>query len=104
MAWRTFVAQRAQGIEVVAENLHGDVRPGAGEHVVDAVGNRLSDGDVHPGNEREIPPEGLKKGGFPALAHDQGHIELGGFHPLGVLVELGPSGAPGDGDHLGMRQ
>ena len=59
---------------------------------------------IHAGNERQIPAEGLEKVGFLPLAHDQGHIEFGSFHPLGVLVELSPSGASGHRDHLGMRQ
>ena len=57
--------------------------------MIDAMRNRLSDGDIHARNEREITPEGLKKGGFATVAHDQCHIELGCLYPLGVLVEFG---------------
>ena len=41
---------------------------------------------------------------FPALPHAEGHVQLCGLDPLGVLIELGPARAPGDGDDLWMRQ
>ena len=32
------------------------------------------------------------------------HIELGGFHSLGVLIELRPPGSPCHGDHFRVGQ
>ena len=97
-------AKGAQPIEVFTENLHGDIRPRAGEHVVNAVRDGLPNRDVHARNEREVPAQGVKKRRFTALPHLEGDVKLGGLHPLGVLIELGPAGAPSHRDHLGMGQ
>jgi hypothetical protein len=46
-------AKSPQGGEVVAEDLHRDVRPRARQHVVDAMRDRLADGHVGAGQRRE---------------------------------------------------
>ena len=47
------LAEPPQRAEVVAEHLDGDVRARAGQHVVDAVRDRLADRDVRAGQRRE---------------------------------------------------
>ena len=92
--------QQAQLVEVVAEDFHRHVGPCAGEHVVNAVRNRLADDDVHAGNQREIAAQRLEEFLLGPLLHLQGHINLGRLHALGVLVQLGPALAARHAGHF----
>ena len=66
-----FFAEGTQRVEVLAEDLDGDIRPCARQHVIDAVGNRLPDGDVHAGDEREVPAQGIEEFHFAAALHGE---------------------------------
>jgi hypothetical protein len=83
-------AEPAQLPEIRPEDLDRDVRARPGEHVIDAVADRLADRDVRAGQHGE----GLAKSRQQLLLLDVGaqrHVELGRVHALRVLVELGPS-------------
>ena len=92
--------QAPQHREVGAEDLDRQVGLAARDHVVDAVADRLPEGDLGAGDGGH----GLAHLGEqlllgPALAqHD---LHLGGVDPLDVLVPLGPAGAAARRDHLG---
>ena len=96
--------QQAQLVEVVAEDLDGDVGAGAGEHVVNAVGDGLADDDVHAGNEGEVAAQRLEQFLFGPLPHLQGHVNFGGLDALGVFVQLGAALAAGDAGDFGMGE
>ena len=96
--------QQAQLIEVVAENLHRHVGPCAGQHVVNAVRNRLADDDVHAGKEGEITPQRLKQFLLGPLLHLQGHVNLRRLDALGVFVQLGAALASRHAGYLRMRE
>ena len=101
---RRLFAEAAQHREIVAEYLDGHIGPRARQHVVDAMRDRLADGDVGAGHERQ-PLSNLVEHDLarpPALA--QPHVYLGRLHPLHVLVELGPPRPPAGGRHLGHLQ
>jgi hypothetical protein len=93
------LGQRAQGVEILAEDLEGDLRAHAREHVVEAMGDRLADIGRHRqhgepgadvGDDRVLgPPAGLER-----------DLDLGGVDTLGMLVELGAAGAAADALHL----
>ena len=81
-------------LEIVAEDLHGDVRARARQHVVDAVGDRLADRDVRAGQQRDLLTKLLEHGLRGRVLHRQAHVDLGRLDALDVLVELGAAGAP----------
>jgi hypothetical protein len=95
----------AQRVEVVAENLDGDLRTHAGEHVVDAVRDRLADGN----GRRQVDQAGADV--RRDLAHRAGHfrcrlqadIQFADMDAFGMLVEFRPAAASPDVHHLGHR-
>ena len=110
---------RTQGIEVFAKHLDGDLRPHTGQHVVDAVGDRLADADAGRQVAQALPDVGIDRFLRPPLRLEL-DIELGDVDALGMLVQFGPPGAPphvvdfrqaaqrllgrpGDADRLGQR-
>jgi hypothetical protein len=68
--------QLPQGLQVIAENLHGDVGPCAREHMVDAVRDRLTDGHVRAWQERYLLAELLEHGLSRAVLYLQAHVDL----------------------------
>jgi hypothetical protein len=87
--------------EIVTEYFDGDVGSGPGEHMVDAMGNGLADGNVHAGEERYAFPDFGEDFVLRAGLHLEGHVDLGGFDALDMLVEFRASGAAGGGNDLG---
>ena len=101
---RTCSAEPPQLVEVVAEDLHGDVGARAREHVVDAVGDRLADGDGHAGDGASSCRSAARNSSLERFSIFRPDVDLGGVDVLGVLVELGAARAPGRGDHLGVGE
>ena len=62
--------------------------------MVDAVRDRLADGDDHAGHGRELPSHVGEELVARAPTRLEAHVDLGGVHVLRVLVELGAAGAP----------
>ena len=89
-------------VQVRTEDLDRDVRLGAGEHRVDAVGDRAADLEVDAGQDGELLPDfvGQLPAGFP-LREDEGTFELGAVDAESVLVKLGAAGLAADGEDLG---
>ena len=95
----------AQLLQIVAEDLDGDVGARARQHVVDAVRDRLADRDVRAREQRHLLPQLLEEG---LLRTDRSsvrpHVDLGRLHALHVLVEFRSSRAPGRRRHLRVRE
>jgi hypothetical protein len=72
--------------------------------VVDAMRDRLSDGHVGPRQCRESPAQRRQQLLARAIGLAQADIDFGRLDALYVLVELGPSGSAGSGDHFGFGQ
>ena len=72
--------------------------------MVDAVGDRLPDVDVHPRHQCGALADLSQHLVFVALTHGQLDVDLGRFHSLEVLVEFGPAGSTSGGNHLGYAQ
>ena len=93
----------AQGIEVLAEDLDGDLRAHAREHVVDAVRDGLADLQRGRQVDQARADVGLD------LVHAarqlggglEAHVEFADVHALGVFVQLGPATAAPDVRDLG---
>jgi hypothetical protein len=94
----------AQCAEMFAKDFHGDVRACAGKHVVDAVRDRLADGDVEAGDHREILAQCGKELRFGAVLHGERNFEFRGLHTLGVLIEFGAAGAAAHGGDFGKTE
>ena len=95
----------AKPAQIVAEDLHGDVGPRAREHVVDAVGDRLADGDVHPRHgSQSTRAAPARNSSFERSCIVETNVDLRRLDALGVLVQLGAPGAAGGGLHFGERQ
>ena len=92
--------QLAECREIVAEDLDGDVRARAGEHVVDAMRDWLADGDVGPREQRDFLSQFLEHGFARPILHLEANIDLGGFDSLHVLIELGSARATRGGGHF----
>ena len=94
----------AERPQIVAEDLHGDVRAGAGEHVIDAVRDRLTDRHVgarqcgkvtaERGEQLRTRPGGLA----------ETDVNFCRLHALHMFVQLGASGSARRRDDLGLRQ
>ena len=108
----------AQGVEILAEDADGDLRPHAGQHVVNAVGNRLPEAEAGRQILQALPDVGINRLLRPATGMER-DLELGDMDAFGMLVELGPAGtaahvgdfgqaaqgllgSPGDADRLGQ--
>ena len=98
------LAQPPQRRQIVAEDLDGDIRPGPGQHVVDPVRDRLTDGHVGPRQRREAAPQIREQVGARAPRLFQADVDFRRLHALHVLVQLGASGSPRRGDDLGLRE
>ena len=85
-------AERPQHGQVVSKNLDGNIGAGTRQHMVDAVGDRLSDGDIGAGHERQAVPDLFEDDGPRPAAGQQPHVDLRRFNALDVLVELRPPG------------
>ncbi len=91
--------EAAQGVVVVAVDLERDLRAHARQHVIEAMRDRLPDGDAcrQHGQARADVGQHL----FAAARRlAQVDIELAVVDALGVLVELGAAGAAADRAHL----
>ena len=84
---------RPQGIEILTDDADGDLRPHAGEHVVDAVGNRLAEAKAGRQVLQTLADVGIDHL-LGAATRFQLDLEFRHMHTLGVLVQLGPAGAP----------
>jgi hypothetical protein len=92
----------AQGVQVIAVDLDGDLRAHAGQHVVDAVRDGLADldggGQVDQAGADVgldvVQRSGQQGGGLEA------YIQFADVHPFGMLVQFGAAAAPPDMDHL----
>jgi hypothetical protein len=97
------VGLAAQRVQVLAEDLDGDLRTHAREHVVDAVRDRLA--DLQRGRQVDQPRADVGLD----LVHRarqlggglQADVELADVHAFGVFVQLGPAAAPADVRDLG---
>ena len=88
------LGQRAQRIEVLAEELDDDLRAHARKHVIEPVRDRLADieRDRQHGKARaQIGDDRILAA--PALL--QVDFDLGGVHAFGMLVELGAARCAG---------
>ena len=86
--------------QIVAEDLHGDVGARAGQHVVDAVRDRLADRDVGARQQRHLLPQLLEHRLARPVLHLQADVDLRRFDALHVLVELRAAGSPRRRRHL----
>ena len=86
--------QLAKRRQIVAEDLDRDVRTCAGEHVVDAVRDRLADCDVCAREQRDLLPHLLEQRFARPVLHLETNVDLRRFHTLHVLVQFGPAGSP----------
>ena len=93
------LGQRPQRIEILAEELNDDLRPHAGEHVVEPMGDRLADIERHRQHCKARAQIGHDSV-LAAPAFLQVDLDLRGMHAFGMLVELGAAGAPSDGFDL----
>ena len=81
-----------QRVEVVAEDLQGDLRAHAGKHVVETMRDRLSDVDVG-GQDGKARPD-VRDDRLAASARAvEIDVDLGGMHTFGMLVEFRASRA-----------
>jgi hypothetical protein len=93
----------AQRVQVLAEDLDGDLRAHAREHVVDAVRDRLA--DLHGGGQvdqaRADVGLDLVHAARQLGGGQQAHVQLADVHAFGMLVQLGPAAAPAHVRDLG---
>ena len=87
--------QRAQHRQFVAEDLDRDVRAGTRQHMVDAVRDRLPDGDVHAREECHFLANLLEDCLLGTSRHLEIDIDLGGLHALDMLIQFRTSRSPG---------
>jgi hypothetical protein len=97
-----FLGQRAKLVEVRAEDLHRNVGACAAQHVVNAVGDGLADGDVHARHLRQGCPECLQKFSLVPVFHLDRHVQFRSLDALRVLVEFSSARAARDGNNFGM--
>ena len=97
------LGRAAQRVEVVAEDLERNLRPHARQHVIEPVGDRLADVGRQRQHGQALPHVGDDLVLRPAAGL---HVDLdiGGVDALGMLVELGPPGAPRHLPHLRHAQ
>ncbi len=96
--------QPAQFAEIRAEDFHRDVGTAAGEHVVDAVRDRLADDDLAAGDAGKIGAQRGEEVLLAALAHLQRDFHFRRRYVHRVRITFGAASAARGGDHLGMRQ
>ena len=70
--------------------------------MVDTVGDRLPNDDVHAGNEGEITPQVRQELLLGALAHLETHVDLRCVNALSVLVQLGTARPAGSRRDFGL--
>ena len=97
------LGQRAQRIEVVAEDLERDLRTHARQHMVEPVRDRLAHVDVgrQDGKPRPDIADDLLAAPLRGFQID---VDLSRVHALGMLVELGAARATAYSLHLGHLQ
>ena len=98
------LAEAPQRREIVAEDLHGDVRARAREHVIDAVRDRLTDRHVRARQRREAAAQLREQLRARPPGLPQAHVDLRRLDALHVLVVLGAAGAARRGHDLRLRQ
>ena len=98
------LAEPAQRAQVVAEDLDGDVRARARQHVIDPVRDRLADRHVRAGQRRKPAPQLGEQLVARPLGLAQADVDLGRLDALHVLVELGAAGAARGRDDLRLRE
>ena len=69
--------------------------------MIEAVRDRLADGDATTGSTRELGADVGEHLLLAALRAGQIDVDLGVVDALGVLIELGAAGAPAEALHLG---
>ena len=92
----------AQGVQVLAEDLDGDLRAHARQHVVDPVRDGLA--DLQRGRQIDQPRADVGLD----LVHAarqlggglQAHVELADVHTFGVFVQFSPAAAATDVGHF----
>ena len=89
-----------QDLQVVAEDLHGDVGARARQHVIDAMRDGLADRDVRARQQRHLLAQLLQHRLARAVLHREPHVDLRGFDALDVLVQLRSARSPGRRRHL----
>ncbi len=94
----------AQHLQVVAEDLHGHIGARSRQHVIDAMGDRLTDRHVRSRQQgRPIANLGEHLLLRPIL-HFEPHVDLGRLDALHMLVELGSASPPRRRRHFGHHQ
>ena len=96
------LAETAQRGEIIAEDLHRDVRTRARQHVIDAVRDRLTDRHVGARQRRETTAQIGQQFRARPFRVAQADVDFRGFHALDVLVQLGAAGSSRRGDDLGL--
>ena len=86
---------RAQALEVGAEQLDRDLRLDAGQDVVEAMRDRLTDVEGDALKRREARSHGLQNLLAAALRGPEHDVDLGVVHPLRMVVELRASRCAG---------
>ena len=97
-------AETAQRRQVVAEDLDGDVGARSGQHVVDAMRDRLTDRHVGARQRRETAPQVREQLRTRPRRVAQADVDLRRFDALHVLVELGAARAARRRDDLRLRE
>ena len=94
------LGERAQRIEILAEEFDDDLRPHAREHVIEPVRDGLADieRDRQHGKARAHIGDNDILAAAPLLQVD---LDLRGVDAFGMLIELGAAGAPANGLDLG---